>query len=80
MNPTKTDTLFVSTEDFIPQFYWLSIINILSNLIIPLVGLVDAVLLGHLPNIEDLAGVFWQQFCLNIFTNCSPVYGLQPML
>lgn len=57
MNSTKTDPLFVSIEDFVPQFYWLSIINILSNLIIPLVGLVDAALLGHLANIEDLAGV-----------------------
>ena len=39
------------------RFFRLAIPNILSNITVPLVGLVDAAFLGHLPNIDFLAGV-----------------------
>ncbi len=39
------------------RFFRLAIPNILSNVTVPLVGLVDTALLGHLPNINYLAGV-----------------------
>jgi len=39
------------------RFFRLTLINILSNLTIPVAGLVDTALLGHLPNIRFLAGV-----------------------
>ena len=39
------------------RFFRLAIPNILSNLTIPLVGLVDTAFLGYLPNIKHLAGV-----------------------
>jgi MATE family multidrug resistance protein len=39
------------------QFYRLTFINILSNVTVPLVGLVDTAMLGHLPDIRFLAGV-----------------------
>ncbi len=39
------------------RFFRLAIPNILSNVTVPLVGLVDTALLGHLSNIDFLAGV-----------------------
>ncbi|HJO03640.1 MAG TPA: MATE family efflux transporter [Acidobacteriota bacterium] len=39
------------------RFFRLAIPNILSNVTVPLVGLVDTAFLGHLPNIDFLAGV-----------------------
>lgn len=39
------------------RFFRLAIPNILSNVTVPLVGLVDTAFLGHLPNIDLLAGV-----------------------
>lgn len=39
------------------RFFRLSFINILSNVTVPLVGLVDTAMLGHLPDIRFLAGV-----------------------
>jgi MATE family multidrug resistance protein len=39
------------------RFFRLTAINILSNLTVPMAGLVDTALLGHLPNIRFLAGV-----------------------
>jgi len=44
-------------RSFLPRFYRLSLVGILSNLMIPLAGLFDAAFLGHLTNINDLAGV-----------------------
>jgi MATE family multidrug resistance protein len=48
----------VSTKyDFLPRFYRLSTVSVLSNLMVPLAGLVDIAFLGHLADIRHLAGV-----------------------
>ena len=39
------------------RFFRLTFLNILSNVTVPLVGLVDTAMLGHLPQIRFLAGV-----------------------
>ncbi|MGK7897283.1 MAG: guanitoxin biosynthesis MATE family efflux transporter GntT [Xenococcus sp. (in: cyanobacteria)] len=46
-----------SYQSFLPRFYRLSFVSILSNLMVPLAGLFDAAFLGHLTNINYLAGV-----------------------
>ena len=43
--------------DFLPEFFRLASINILSNLMVPLAGLIDVAFLGHLADIRHLAGV-----------------------
>jgi multidrug resistance protein, MATE family len=43
--------------NFLPRFYRLSSISVLSNMMVPLAGLVDTAFLGHLANIRHLAGV-----------------------
>jgi MATE family multidrug resistance protein len=43
--------------EFLPQFLRLAIINIISNLMVPLAGLIDSAFLGHLDSIRHLAGV-----------------------
>lgn len=43
--------------NFLPRFYRLATINVLSNLIIPLAGLISISFLGHLHEISSLAGV-----------------------
>lgn len=43
--------------DLTRRFFRLSLINILSSVTVPLVGLVDTAMLGHLPDIRFLAGV-----------------------
>ncbi|MBD2296072.1 MATE family efflux transporter [Anabaena sphaerica FACHB-251] len=48
----------VSTKyDFLPRFYRLATVSVLSNLMVPLAGLVDIAFLGHLADIRHLAGV-----------------------
>ncbi len=42
---------------FLPRFYRLSSVSILSNMMVPLAGLVDTAFLGHLSEIRHLAGV-----------------------
>lgn len=42
---------------FLPRFYRLSAVSILSNMMVPLAGLVDTAFLGHLTDIRHLAGV-----------------------
>ena len=44
-------------RDFYPRFFRLGIVNILSNLMVPLAGLVDIAFLGHLDDLKYLAGV-----------------------
>ncbi len=44
-------------ESFNRRFFKLAIPNILANISVPLVGLVDTAMLGHLPQIHFLAGV-----------------------
>ena len=46
-----------SDLDLRRRFFTLTGINILSNLTVPMAGLVDTALLGHLPDIRFLAGV-----------------------
>lgn len=43
--------------DFLSRFYRLTIINIISNILIPLSGLISITFLGHLDSIDILAGV-----------------------
>ncbi|MBD0347387.1 MAG: MATE family efflux transporter [Coleofasciculus sp. Co-bin14] len=43
--------------DFLPRFFRLAIVNILSNLMVPLAGLISVAFLGHLMEIRHLAGV-----------------------
>lgn len=47
----------MSHPSFLPLFTRLSIVNILSNLMVPLAGLIDVSFLGHLADIRHLAGV-----------------------
>jgi MATE family multidrug resistance protein len=42
---------------FLRQFSQLAMVNILSNLMVPLAGLIDVAFLGHLAEIRHLAGV-----------------------
>lgn len=42
---------------FLPRFYRLSAVSVLSNMMVPLAGLVDTAFLGHLADIRHLAGV-----------------------
>lgn len=41
----------------LPRFTRLAIVNVLSNLMVPLAGLVDVAFLGHLSDVKHLAGV-----------------------
>ena len=56
MNP---DMLITTLEryDFLPRFFRLASVNILSNLMVPLAGLISVAFLGHLGDIRHLAGV-----------------------
>jgi multidrug resistance protein, MATE family len=48
----------VSTKyNFLPRFYRLASVSVLSNMMVPLAGLVDIAFLGHLADIRHLAGV-----------------------
>ena len=44
-------------ENFFGRFYQLVLVNILSNIMLPLAGVVSVAFLGHLTEIYDLAGV-----------------------
>ncbi|MGC1306494.1 MAG: guanitoxin biosynthesis MATE family efflux transporter GntT [Phormidesmis sp.] len=46
-----------SYRNFLPRFYKLAAVSVLSNMMVPLAGLCDAAFLGHLANINYLAGV-----------------------
>ncbi|MBD2446042.1 MATE family efflux transporter [Nostoc sp. FACHB-152] len=51
-------TIAVSPQyNFLPRFYKLASISVLSNMMVPLAGLVDIAFLGHLADIRHLAGV-----------------------
>lgn len=54
MNQTHSSD---NTERLRARFRHLAKLNVLSNLTVPLVGLVDTAMLGHLPDIRFLAGV-----------------------
>ncbi|MEO0805674.1 MAG: guanitoxin biosynthesis MATE family efflux transporter GntT [Cyanobacteria bacterium J06643_4] len=44
-------------RQFLPRFYRLASVAVFSNMMVPLAGLFDAAFLGHLEDIEFLAGV-----------------------
>lgn len=44
-------------SSFLPRFYRLSVVSVLSNMMVPLAGLCDTAFLGHLTDIRYLAGV-----------------------
>ena len=50
-------TLDKNKIDFLPRFYRLSFVAVLSNMMVPLAGLCDTAFLGHLKDIHPLAGV-----------------------
>jgi MATE family multidrug resistance protein len=47
----------MNQDNFLPRFYRLAIVNILSNIMVPLAGLISVAFLGHLAEIRYLAGV-----------------------
>ncbi|HAN46967.1 MAG TPA: MATE family efflux transporter [Cyanobacteria bacterium UBA8156] len=49
--------MFGTQLSFLPRFYRLSLVSVLSNMMVPLAGLVDTAFLGHLADINQLAGV-----------------------
>jgi MATE family multidrug resistance protein len=55
--PRATDPAEGPTRELRRRFVTLSIPNILANLAVPMAGVVDTALLGHLPEIAPLAGV-----------------------
>lgn len=59
-------------ENFRPRFLRLAVVNILSNIMIPLAGLVDTAFLGHLADIRYLTGVALATIIFNlIYRNCN---------
>lgn len=52
-----TFALVKNKIDFLPRFYRLSFVAVLSNMMVPLAGLCDTAFLGHLQDIQPLAGV-----------------------
>lgn len=44
-------------RDFLPRFYRLASVAVIANMMVPLAGLFDAAFLGHLSDINYLAGV-----------------------
>ncbi|MEM8722842.1 MAG: guanitoxin biosynthesis MATE family efflux transporter GntT [Cyanobacteria bacterium P01_G01_bin.39] len=45
------------SRSFLPRFYRLATVSVLSNMMVPLAGLCDTAFLGHLQEIKYLAGV-----------------------
>lgn len=50
-------SLLSQDSSFVPRFYRLALAAVLSNMMVPLAGLVDAAFLGHLEDIKPLSGV-----------------------
>ena len=60
-----------SAENFRPRFLRLATVNIVSNIMVPLAGLVDTAFLGHLPEIRYLAGAALASILFNlIYRTC----------
>jgi MATE family multidrug resistance protein len=55
-----------ATPAFVPSFMRLAIANIISNLMVPLAGLIDTAFLGHLADIQYLAGVALATVIFNV--------------
>ncbi len=54
---TDLPVLILPPPTFLRPFFKLTIINILSNLLVPIAGLLDVAFLGHLAEVRHLAGV-----------------------
>jgi MATE family multidrug resistance protein len=52
-----TLTWLAPYQSFLGRFYRLSVVGVLSNMMVPLAGLVDTAFLGHLEDIRFLTGV-----------------------
>ncbi|MGB3207400.1 MAG: guanitoxin biosynthesis MATE family efflux transporter GntT [Crinalium sp.] len=46
-----------SQYDFVPRYFRLALANVLSNIMVPLANLISTIFLGHLKEINHLAGV-----------------------
>jgi MATE family multidrug resistance protein len=55
-----------SASTFLPSFLKLAAANIISNLMVPLAGLIDTAFLGHLADIRYLAGVALATVIFNV--------------
>lgn len=55
--------------NFLPRFYKLAVANVLSNIIIPVAGLITVAFLGHQTKIQDLAGVLLATILFNFLYN-----------
>lgn len=62
--------------NFVPRFYRLAIANILSNLMVPLAGLISVAFLGHLQAIDALAGVSIANILLRSMARELAPYGI----
>ena len=49
--------MFAQYRDFLPRFYRLASVSVISNMMVPLAGLCDTAFLGHLQDLKHLAGV-----------------------
>ena len=62
-------------ENFRPRFVQFTIVNIFSDIIVPLAGLIDTTFLGHLPNVHHLAGVSLASVIFNyLYWSCLFLY------
>ena len=57
----------VPYRSFLPRFYRLAAVSVLSSMMVPLAGLFDAAFLGHLADIIHLAGVILGSVLLGYF-------------
>ena len=58
--------LATKSDKLLPEFSRLAIANIVSNLMVPLAGIVDTAFLGHLAEIHHLAGVALATVIFNV--------------
>lgn len=63
---SANSSLKVSPPPIGPDFFQLAMANVISNLMVPLAGLVDTAFLGHLTEIRDLAGVALATVIFNV--------------
>jgi multidrug resistance protein, MATE family len=59
--------------DFLPRFYQLATANVLSNIIIPIGGLITVAFIGHQTEIQHLAGVLLSTILFNFIYNVLAV-------
>ena len=65
-SPLKVNSQVLPSDELRSRFLTLALVNILSNMMVPLSGLVDAAFLGHLADIRYLAGVALSTVLFNI--------------